>query len=355
LKTAGSADLFARYRKEQSDVRADRAAAAAAVSAMHAEYLRKLDLHFRARRARVPLVVPPMQRRAAYAALAAERRADLEAQRALKREQLTAARMAAVPFSWVDWLRAEATKGDGDALIALRSRERREAASLARALRSAGASDSAGSLAQLRTALRPAVSRTGAVVYHVADGGRVEDLARVVRVAEASTAADALALAIAVERFRGEALVIEGDDGLGARLAVLAGKNGVGVRFADTALDALRAASEPPTRSVPVAAPRAASDALERYVDARNALRKRVSSIMPHARFAPGDAGAGTFRGLRKLDDGSEAALIERDGRMLALPITTKQGAMLSKVKLGAAISLDSKARIVGGLSRKGR
>ena len=88
--------------------------------------------------------------------------------------------------------------------------------------------------------LRPHTMRNGHVVYRVKDGGVVVDEVRQLRVEEPSAHAAFLALALARERFAGQALIVEGDEGFKRQVTELAASQGVELRFADPAMEQRR-------------------------------------------------------------------------------------------------------------------
>jgi hypothetical protein len=103
--------------------------------------------------------------------------------------------------------------------------------------------------------MKPAVRRDGRVIYRVTDGGIVSDEAAHVRVPQPTTAAAFLALSLAADRFGDRPLIVKGTDAFRLQLAAVAGIEGMSVRFADPALEQVRASRKNISRSVSRAAP----------------------------------------------------------------------------------------------------
>jgi hypothetical protein len=170
----------------------------------------------------------------ARAAAFARRR---EARARGERPEPAATMAARPPLTWMAFLRAAASGGDGEALSVLRWRERRQKKA-AQALITAKTPEEARHVVFAR--LKPRARRDGALVYRLEDGGVVADEARQVRVEENSAHAAFLALTLAMERFAGQALVVEGSDAFKRDVTAMAAAKRLDLRFADPALEAER-------------------------------------------------------------------------------------------------------------------
>ena len=129
------------------------------------------------------------------------------------------------------------SKGNEDALRALRSRQRRTQRLEDEILT---AQDAAEARHVVHQHMKPAVRRDGRVVYRVTDGGLVSDEADQVRVPQFTTAAAFLALSLAADRFGSRPLVVKGSDEFRSQVARVAGIEGMTVTFADPALERQR-------------------------------------------------------------------------------------------------------------------
>ena len=140
--------------------------------------------------------------------------------------------------TWQGYLEAEAAKGNGTALAALRDRTQRRTRMETQILRAQDAEDARHIVYQH---LRPAVRRDGRVIYRTADGGVVSDEARSIRVNEVTTGAAFLALSLAADRFGHRPLTVNGTQDFRMQVAKLAGIEGLNIRFSDDSLERERA------------------------------------------------------------------------------------------------------------------
>ena len=187
--------------------------------------------------------------------------------------------------TWQSWLQDQAARGNTLAAEVLRSTDQRQA-ELGAAVLSAENADQARHVVYQH--LRPTVGRDGEITYRVADGGRVTDQARQVRVDEVSVAASFLALSLAADRFGDRPLVVEGTDAFKAQIARLAAIEGINVTFADPAMEAERQ-RQVCGAAAPVSAAREprTDPQLAAFIEERNATRDRVADILPHRAWTP--------------------------------------------------------------------
>ena len=175
-------------------------------------------------------------RRAAYAELKRTRASAAERERARLAEARKDSAAHPLP-TWQEWLQTQASQGNALAAEVLRSTSQRQAEFGAAVLSAANAEQARHVVYQH---LRPAVGRDGAITYRVADGGRVTDQAKQVRVDEVSVAATFLALSLASDRFGDRALAVKGTDDFKRQVAQLAAVEGMNVTFADPDMEAER-------------------------------------------------------------------------------------------------------------------
>ena len=313
----GAPDTAALYADYQ---RAREAAAAARVAALTAERqereagAQRLAAAHAARRAaiRAATHLDRAARRAALRDLAAERAVDWEAQRRRGAGDRAAARVAHPLPTWGAYLEAAAAGGDATALAALRQQRRRAHETASRFSADLLAATDPERVRHVVFAdRRPQPQRNGDVRYVVSDGGRVTDCAPHVRVDQRTAGAVALALALASERFVGQALAVGGTDEFRRAVAEEAGRVGFAVRFADPALDAMRVVAERQANRRR-AEDGTSSPALRAFVEARNAACERVPTLEMHRVWTSADAGPAEYRGQRTLTDGSVVILLRR-------------------------------------------
>ena len=233
-----SGHLYEAFKQERDAAENGRKAAQEALRARHLNFARELNEFYRDRMQREKLSgLRGALRRESFQHIAAERSRDYAARKVREAaERLQARTMHPVP-AWQQWLEAKAADGNVDALTMLRSRQQR-ATRLEADLLHAG--DPASVKHVIKKHLRPLVRRNGTVIYNIADGGMVADEATHVQVAQPTHAATALAVALATERFGAKPLVVQGTEAFRKQVAVVAGKAGAGVTFADPQLEDLR-------------------------------------------------------------------------------------------------------------------
>jgi hypothetical protein len=286
-------------------------------------------------------------RREAYAALKREKAMAAEREKTRRAEERRQAEARALP-TWQTWLRDQAARGNTVAAEVLRSADHRQA-ELGAAVLSAENADQARHVVYQH--LRPVVGRNGEITYRVADGGRVTDQARQIRVDEVSVAASFLALSLAADRFGDRPLAVTGTDSFKAQIASLAAMEGVNVTFADPAMEAdrQRQVKEHQARqsaAPPAAGPEQADPQLAAFIDRRNATRARVPDILPHRAWSPADVGEMTYQGRREIGEGQEVLLFERDGETLVKPVSAAQAARASTWRIGDSVEVDERGRL---------
>jgi hypothetical protein len=87
---------------------------------------------------------------------------------------------------------------------------------------------------------------------------------------------------------------------------------------------------------------------LKGYIDARNDLAQRLSSVNHHRAWTPDDAGPALYRGWRRMKDGSQAMLLQRDAVMLVKPVTKEEAKRAERWRLGTEIALSRDGRVLG-------
>ena len=91
----------------------------------------------------------------------------------------------------------------------------------------------------------------------------------------------------------------------------------------------------------------ARGEAVDSWIEKRNAARDKLSSIDYHRRWTPADAGNVTYQGRRRMEDGSEVLLLKRGDEMLVKPSSTRTVAKASKWKIGQSVQLDARDRFI--------
>lgn len=332
--------LFAEYQRAKVAAQEARNAARATIREKHAVYAQELASYHQKKRGAIQRSrMPGQARKAAYAALAAERTNDWQQRKALEAAQRAEIATLHPAPVWQDWLAQRAGRGDIEALDVLRSQERKKQR-FKEAWLSAG--DTAAAKSVVYAHIHPHTDKTGTVNYEVGDGGLVKDMRDGVRVDKPTEAASFLALLLASDKFAGQALIVEGSDAFKSEVAKLAGEKGMDVQFADPELEKKRLAARQ-VRQAPVQ-----RQALEEFIEQRNAQREKISTIVYHRKWEPTDAGEAVYQGRRRLGDGSEAVLLQRGETMLVMPASNAQAAKASTWPIGTRVSTDQQGRFVG-------
>ena len=396
-----SARLYAEYQKERAIALASRRGGSKAISAEAARRREELRVWGIQQRA----LIKASPRGPGKKMMFAQTQAQITAQReaiakdaATKREAIH--RAPGHP-SWNDWLANRAERGDVDALAILRSRAERDE-KMRGDLLTAERADKAKTV--ILDNLRAAANKDGVMSYRTADGGLVLDRSSHVQAKQATAGAAFVALSLAAKRFEGQALDVRGTDQFRSDVAELAGFHGINVTFADPMLEKVRAealerrqvAEAQPTeaaagsrrgedRSASHAAdgqrPRsaqearrpageanatgaratassgpetgrggpepAASAAVFDFIEKRNSQRDKISSIDYIRLWTPKDAGAATYQGRRKMEDGTEVLLLKRGDEMLVKPSTANVVAKASRWPIGTPVKLDARGRFI--------
>ena len=233
-----SGHLYEAFKQERDAAENARKAAQEALRTRHLNFTRELSEFYRDRMQREKLSgLRGALRRESFQHIATERTRDHAARKVREAAERVQARAAHPVPAWQQWLEAKAADGNVEALTMLRSRQQR-ATRLEADLLDAGDPGSVKHV--IKKHLRPLVRRNGTVIYNIADGGMVADEATHVRVAQPTHAATLLAVALATERFGDKPLVVRGTDAFRKEVAVVAGKTGADVTFADPQLEDLR-------------------------------------------------------------------------------------------------------------------
>lgn len=286
-----------------------------------------------------------------YNAVAREREAAMKAMQEQQEQQRRAIAQGNPLPVWQDWLAMRANAGETAALAVLRSREKKKERFLGNWLK---ALDAEAAKTVIYEQMKPRTDKAGTVVYDVADGGRVRDTKRGVAVDAPTDAAAFLGLVLAAERYRGQALAVQGSGAFKDQLAALAGEKGLAVTFADAAMEQKRIAAATKAKEqigTTEAAPREL-DSLDNYIKSRNDQRATTSTISYHRRWESSDAGEAKYQGRRRFPDGKEAVLLERGGNVLVMPVTSAQAAKASTWRVGSTITTDARGRFVGAVQQ---
>lgn len=240
-KPSRDGSLYQAFQRERQAAEAAKQAALQALRERHGAYARELTAYHRDRLRQERLTgLRGVLRREGFRHLVERRKLDHAERKTREAEERRQLRERHPVPSWQGFLAAEAARGSAEALAALRGCPRQRNRLEAQLLQAADAGEARHVLHQY---LRPAVRRDGRVIYRVDDGGLVSDEAKAVRVSQVTAGAAFLALTLAADRFGPRPLTVQGTEDFRRQVAQLAGIKGLGVTFADAALERQRRGS----------------------------------------------------------------------------------------------------------------
>lgn len=371
-----SAALFAEYQRQRQAAIAGRKQGFASLKAERAREAERIRQWAATQRLIIKAGPRGPVRKALYANVQAQAdaaRRELAANMDAKRKALIGG--AGLP-NWNEWLMQRAEAGDVDALAVLRSRAEREERMRGDLLTAERAERAKAAIME---SLKPQARKDGTMAYRTADGGLVLDRATHVQAQHATAGAALVALSLAAERFEGQALDVRGTEQFRRDVAQLAAMHKIRVTFADPAMEALRQAAMPAPAAPPApekpqerpqepregqggakppagakprpAAPQrpdeAVSPAILRWIDKRNSDRSKISSIDYNRLWTSADAGAATYQGRRRMEDGSEVLLLKRGNETLVKPAGPRVVAKASRWRVGQSVTVDARGRFI--------
>lgn len=396
-KGPSSTALYAAFQRERDATQAKRNSELTRIKAQGAALYGRARASYAAKRAAMKLMrgTPRHIKRVAYQTLRAEHMTSI----AKIRSDLAKARAAAIGAtpakSWEQHLGQLAAQGDQDAVLLLRQRIKRH---LKDNLDLLQGSDPERARAIVFKHLNPRTARSGAIHYSLKGGGSVIDRGVDVRAVGYHSTTLFVALNLASSKFPNQPLIVKGTEEFRVQIAELAGLQSFKLTFADPVLESLRqraaaeaaaekrrsaqrpaqpqermdtksnatamAVSEPvadsqnaeraPVRdgrirdAVPTSgATDSISPAAKEWIEKRNETARRVSDINYVREWLTRDAGEATYRGLRRMTDGTEVVLLDRGGETLVKQVTAAVGAKASKFKVGQVVELDRRGRFI--------
>ncbi len=353
-----SAGLYARYQRERQAQSERRRAGFAAIRA-ESEQLKHDHKRWTATQRMILKTVPRgTSKKIAQAVV----RQQGEAARTANRNAMAAKRQrlfsdTTMP-SWRDWLLLQARRGDVEALAILQDREQRERSNID--LLTSTDPDKAKQL--VRQDFKPRIDRNGNVLYRTVSGETVIDHGKFVHAKSNSMEAALMALEVASKKFDGQPLIVEGSEQFRRDVAILAGRYGYNVCFADPAIEGLRVQEisykdsqqevggpfkdTSTSRGESKNIEENQDDVIQKWLTNRNQIRDKLSSVQYHRLWLPADAGRVNYAGRRALDDGSEVLLFERGGETLVKPSSPRVVAKASKWRIGRPVEIDARGRI---------
>jgi hypothetical protein len=227
-------DLYARYRAAQQLGTTGRAAEWATALARKNRSIESAKRNARLKRAAIGLVrAPRIGKRLMYAATSKALRDDIAA---INRQYLKERQQIYEKYcrrTWGDWLRAEATAGDREALAALRAREG------ATGLQGDTIGASGGARQSAAHGKPDSITKKGTIIYRVGASAVRDDGDKLAVSRGVNRAGLEAALRMAIERY-GSRLTVSGSDSFKEQVAEAAATAKLPVSFDDDALERRR-------------------------------------------------------------------------------------------------------------------
>ncbi len=250
-------------------------------------------------------------------------------------------------LTWADWLRQQALAGDQEALHALRAQE------AARGL--SGDTIVAVGTRLVNTvvgAKQDYITKQGTIIYRVGLSAVRDDGTRLQVSREVTNDGIDAALRLAVQKY-GTTIAVSGSDAFKARVAQVAARSHLTIRFDDPTLEHQRQryardSHSPSTQETPspLIAP---SDAVVRHIAEQERKRLQIIRTPAIRRFEARDQGIVRFGSVEKVE-GKYFALVHRQDELLVLSIDEATYKRLTSFTRGRTFHLNA-----SGVIRHGR
>ncbi len=332
--------LFARYKNEQQGRGVDRAQGLKEARAKRDRLIAELKRKSKLKRATTKLAGGSQpEKQLLYAMISQSVKGELNAiseQYGRERERIVKQYR---PLQWVDWLRREATKGDQEALAALRARM------VTFGLKGNTVSASGGELKRIGVKVdQVGVTKKGTVIYRIG-ASAVRDDGDKLKVSRGVTREGLeAALRLVMERY-GTHITVNGTADFKAHIVEVAASAKLCVTFADATLERKRVS----LLNHATLAPHSFA-AADQYIAEREQKRLKIFDIMEHRRYNEADVGVASFAGVRRIE-GEALALLQRNQVILVMPIDEKTANRLSRLSIGDQVTCTG----IGVVKTKGR
>ena len=295
-----------------------------------------------------------------YATVSQSLRSDLHQVVNRHRRDCAAITARHTRLTWADWLRHQALAGDQEALRALRARD------AARGL-------TGDTITAVGTKLVDAVvganqdhiTKQGTIIYRVGLSAVRDDGACLQVSREVTNDGIEAALRLAVHKY-GTTIGVSGSDAFKTRVAQVAARSRLTIRFDDPTLEyqrqrLARESRRPPTPETPSAtgptqtAPvplTPPSDAVLRHLAEQERKRLQIIRTPTLRRFEARDQGMVQFGAVQKIE-GRYFALVHRQDEILVLSIDEATLKQFASLKRGHALRVSSTGSITLGRGRR--
>ena len=226
--------LYARYQREKQEAKERKAQEFQRLSREQKQRIQQIKNSAALKRQSLKVFArgrSPLMKRLAYQQISWSQQKDIQR----IREDIHAKKRALPKQkSWADWLKAEALKGNEEALAALRSRE---ISSLKRAMREAS---NAVLLERAETKGCDNITKTGVVVFKTSSGVVRDNGERLFMQQDIGDDAILFSVLAASKRDNTKVITVDGTEEFKRRVATLAGQHNLDITFSDEELEKLR-------------------------------------------------------------------------------------------------------------------
>ena len=226
--------LYARYQREKQEAKERKAQEFQRLSREQKQRIQRIKNSAALKRQSLKVFArgrSPLMKRLAYQQISWSQQKDIQR----VREDIHAKKRALPKQkSWADWLKAEALKGNEEALAALRSRE---ISSLKRAMREAS---NAVLLERAETKGCDNITKTGVVVFKTSSGVVRDNGERLFMQQDIGDDAILFSVLAASKRDNTKVITVDGTEEFKRRVATLAGQHNLDITFSDEELEKLR-------------------------------------------------------------------------------------------------------------------
>ena len=349
--------LYARYQQDRLTRTQHRAVALQAARTRKAQLIEAAKRAAQIKRDTIKLAMRGrLTKRLLYAQVSQSVRAECRQIVMRHRRDCLALTAQCKPFTWADWLRHQALAGDEEALRALRARE------AARGL--TGDTITAMGQRLLRAVVganQDSITKQGTIIYRVGLSAVRDDGTRLQVSREVTNDGIDAALRLAVQKY-GTTIAVSGSETFKHRVAEVAARSGLAIRFDDPMLEQRRQRHAQDTRrrstsetvsatgSTPPLVP--PSDAVLRELAERERKRLQVIRTPTLRRFEARDQGMIQFGSVEKITNGF-VALLHRQDETVALSIDEATYRRLTSYTRGRTLHLNASGAMKLGKGRR--
>ena len=289
--------LYARYQREKQEAKERKAQEFQRLSREQKQRIQQIKNSAALKRQSLKVFArgrSPLMKRLAYQQISWSQQKDIQR----IREDIRA-KKCALPKqkSWADWLKAEALKGNEEALAALRSRE---ISSLKRAMREAS---NAVLLERAETKGCDNITKTGVVVFKTSSGVVRDNGERLFMQQDIGDDAILFSVLAASKRDNTKVITVDGTEEFKRRVATLAGQHNLDITFSDEELEKLRKENTHERREQPKPAMRDADVAASRRTAVYTTDAREFQRIIRTDTFQQDFGEFGRYKAPQKAND----------------------------------------------------